>query len=374
MVLGIFCLLFGIALGAFLIYMLTLGAVASLWWSYLLMGVLALALFFYGLYKLEDETGCFSILFDSLNKRLDERDAMAAGKKGAEKKNSERKPAQKPVQKKPSGAGESSEKGAKKSSKMLPLKGFGLNIALGCLGIVLLAVYLFLYVKVKAWLGWEWLDWVLVPLSFSLFLFAGVAIVTKDHKHPVFGGYHPSGKTIKATKAYIEDVYLRRGYQSTLRRIERIFTYIYILMIGIATLIDASAFPLLPTSLVFFFAQFVIYDETTYKEYIAEIASCKDWERYVCKYCDTLISGNQYEGRANESESSSLWRETTTTTTTTTDTQTIGDTVYVDTYVDTDVSTQDYIRTDYQYDQVYRCPRCKKLHYIHKEGSYRTWL
>ena len=69
MFLAIILLLFAIGTAALLIALLSAGAIASQWWVYTLLGVVSLCSLLGGLYKLEDETFCFSDLADFIRRK-----------------------------------------------------------------------------------------------------------------------------------------------------------------------------------------------------------------------------------------------------------------------------------------------------------------
>lgn len=333
-------------------------------WVYLVLGGTALLCFIYGLWKLNDETYCFSDLFDSLSRRLDERRAQEA--------RSTRQVSAKTAN------GGKTEKPKKTFFRtgMENMKGFLVNDALlfGALAIYTL-VYLFV---ISCFVGEEpirsaaaYINPFGVILSLLVFGFCGIVTVQTSYNEPIFGIYYPVGRTVSETEGYIRRVFTERGFAFDIRRSARLAAYVYILALGIVSIFNQHALSLLVASPAFFISQFFVYGKDTYKDYIATVSHCKEWERYVCRYCGTLIGESGYRGKVNEQESEDYYRETTTTTTTTTTTYGDGSTD-VDTDVDTRV--QDYKLTHYSYDHRFVCPRCKRNHDLHEFGSYRTDL
>lgn len=349
MFLAILLLLFAVAVVAFMIFILSAGFDPTQWWLMLVLGLVALASLLGGLYKLEDETFCFT---NMLNKR-DERRAAKA------KASAKEETAQKPKRaKKPCAAA----------------KNVKFNIIAGAIVSLLLVGYAWLVLWILSNLRqgdaitsvWQYFSIVGIIVSALLFGFAGVLITMRDFTVPVFSGFHPVGKKIAQSKQFVHRVYKERGYLRALRRVGLIYFSLFVLFLGILSIFNHYALNLFVCSPLFFLSLTVIYDENdTYKDYIKEKSNCDNWEKFVCS-CGTLIPGSKFVGRANQRETEDLYRETTTTTTTTT----IGDTVYVDTDVDTDY----YTVTNYSYDDVYICPNCKKKKNLHYTGSTKKYL
>ena len=248
----------------------------------------------------------------------------------------------------------------------------------GIIGIFVLIVYIVLYFLLIGWLYspdepnnmWGYLD--IIGLGTSAFVFGiwSFCMADVDFSNPIFGKYHPTGRTIKETKKYVSKVYLTNGLERSVGRMISIFAFAYIIMIAAAVFIDEHAFNLLLTSPLLFVGMGGVYSDTTYEDFIAKKSKCEEWKKFVCQNCNTLIPGKSYLGRENRGSSSTQYRDTTTTTTTTTDTTTIGYTTYVDTTVRTDVKVDDYILTTHSYADQYRCPNCKRVHSL--SGSYTT--
>ncbi len=349
MFLAILLLLFSVAIVFFMIFILSAGFDSSQWWLMLIFALMALASFLGGLYKLEDETGCFTNL---LNNRDKKRAAKAKAK-------AEREKAEKP-------------KSAKKPCAAA--KNVKFNIIVGAIASLLLVGYAWLVVWILSNLHqdsvitnvWQYFSIVGILVSALLFVFAGVLITMHDFNVPVFSGFHPVGKKVSQTKQFVHRAYIEKGYLRALRRVGLIYFSLLVLFFGILSIFNHYALNLLVCSPLFFLSLTMIYDENdTYKDYIKEKSKCDKWEKFVCS-CGTLIPGSKFVGRANQRETEDLYRETTTTTTTTT----IGNTVYVDTDVDTDY----YTVTNYSYDDVYICPNCKKKKNLHYTGSTKRYL
>ena len=332
-------------------------------WIYLVLGGTALLCLLYGLWKLNDETDCFTALFDRLSRRLDEKEAKRAREERAQRaKNTGNKRTAKP----------------KTPFFRTGMQNMGSHIGAGILMGVLVILYIFVYrwviglIRGDAPVGSFWGHFSIVGILVSAVAFGFVSVVNAmpSFSAPIFNGYHPVGRTVTETEQYIVRIFEVRGYAADLRRASRVCGYAYMLIIGIFCIFDPTCLSLLVASPAFLLGQLLAYGEDTCSNYIEEKSKCKVWRRYVCGRCRTLIGSGSYVGRRNERSHDDYYRETTTTTTTTT--TTYGDTTYVDTDVDTQV--QDYKITNYAYDNRYICPHCGEPHDVYESGYYRTNL
>jgi len=363
MFLAILLLIFAIGCGALLIAVLTAGIDPTQWWMYLVLGLTSLGSLIGGLYKLEDETFCFSNLADWLSKRAEAKtERVSSGNSGRQASVKKEKP-------KP----EKNPKPKKSPQPIASIANVKLNIILGTVMALLLVAYIWLFFWITDIVYedrimrniWQYFDIIGIFVSIGLFYYAGAILSLPDFDSPVFAGFHPVGRKISEASMFVEKVYIERGYKRAIKRVGLIFCGIYLLIIAVACFINLYGLTLLVSAPAFLATGLDFYDESsTYKDYIRHKSKCEDWEKFVC-VCGTLVPGSRYVGRANERETEDRYRETTTTTTTTT----IGDT----TYVDTDVDTEYYRVTHYSYDDVYICPNCGRKVSVYNSGSMRTY-
>ena len=280
---------------------------------------------------------------------------------------------------------------SKPKKKYLPLKSFSSNIILGCIsvaftvGLALLWGWIcsFMYEGHEPESIFSYINFVGIVAGVLFGSVVSAALVIHDFSNPVFGKYHPSGRTITETKNFVRRCYFEGGLIDTLCRIIRIFALINAAILIVMTIMNPYNISLLAAVPFFFVAIPTIWSEDEkYDEFIAERANCKGWREFVCKYCETLISGKALESTEHREGESTYHHDreitTTTTTTTSSDWMMIGDTEYIDTRVDTRVNTvvddQEYIKTDHFDFYHYRCPRCKKIHTVGRTYTTRMDL
>lgn len=284
----------------------------------------------------------------------------------------------------------SKSKKTKAKGAPFPFKNYTINIVSGCIGAALIIGIALLWSWICSFMyeGHEpenifgYLNIIPIAASAFIYIFLGILLITHDFSHPVFSGYHPTGKTITETKAFLRRAYFEKGLVKELTRIAVIFSLIYIGILIVMTVIDLYNISLLLPSPILFLGISVIWSDEKYDEFIAERANCKGWREFVCKYCETLISGKALESSEHREGESTYHHDreitTTTTTTTSSDWMMIGNTEYIDTRVDTRVDTvvddQEYIKTDHFDFYHYRCPRCKKIHTVSRTYTTRMDL
>ena len=278
---------------------------------------------------------------------------------------------------------------AKDKPTYMPLSYFWGNHIWAIVGAVLIVLLVFLWsVVMGMFSGGTRPDSILSGINIfgiivfgAYYFFAGIVLTMVNYTDPAFGNYHPTGKKVSATRAFLESVYGERGLIRSLKRNSLIYLAAYALVAIVLLFFDLySINALIPLPLLLVSWGNLEFEEKIVDEFIAEKSNCKEWRRYVCSYCDTLIPGSAYLKTEYKTGDSYLGRETTTTTTTTTVTtpelKMFGTMEYIDertdTYVDTEVTHQDYISTEHTNTHKYRCPSCKRIHNIYDSYTTRT--